>query len=1151
MITILFFGTLSLSAQTVELINLEKSLVLSYDKMTNGYAKKIVGENLTYSNMWNDCEHAFLSRATNGIKVIEWVSEPVEVVNDGYAELLMVVCVDQAVAPANFNFSVNDKYVGNLQNFHEDKCFVELSDGITVDFKMISASSWGDGSFFMIVKVPESMVKVGEPVKFKIVGEKAESNAWFMIFKSEKLKQEIVHRANSDEYYEVINNKNEGTVEIYTSKDFIDKKATIEMGSVVSDVKFVAKGNGAAAKIVAKNGIQNLKVTSDNKILIDLKNVSSLTESAILEGDVLVKTTIENNEGRDNIVVKKCYSSATEGLVNVSRSYYKDANIYVMISSHQDIGWLDSPYKCIEDRDKIIISPALELLQKHDDYRYDIEDVLMLEEYLTRNPSKRPLIEKLIESGRLGIGSSYTQPYEEMQSGESLVRQFYFGKRWVDKNFKGSNARTYWNVDVPGRTLQMPQIMKKSGVPYVQYSRHERSIFDWYSPDSSFVTAFTPGHYAVASTFLRKTPEEGLPKFIEYVESFDDYRSDKSAPVVMGMLSAEDMSPAHTYYHWIDKFISYKDAFKAPLPKLQHSTSDMFFDAFLATKPVLDRVVGERPNLWLYIHGPTHERALTTFREANRVAISAESFSTIASLLKGSFNEYPKSELDEIWKDIIYADHGWGGNKGHVTDSLFNARYENALKVATRVNREALDFIASSVKTNPKMGTPLVVFNQLSYVCSSPVVFELDTKHFSLENLTLKNSDGESVPYQVVKQENERVEIEFIANDMPSVGYKTYYMTFKTAAKKSVDKSSVESNYYKLTLNDGKLTQVFDKELNKELFDCSKFEVAEIFTMQSVGNGAGEFATMQLPTMENFDKTSSHGAKWSVVANGDVFALYKSVVKFKDAEIVRYMKLYRDIKRIDFPVEINGFNGNKYREFRQAFPLKSKAEVSYEVPFGTVTVGKDEIKGAAGERYMDISSEIHPRGIANWFGGKDNEVDVKLTSSVVVVDYIDPTDDPVSNTILQPILLASRRSCHAQGEFYLQHGDHDYNFSLRSDAVDDKMGDLKSVASNYMPTVIISPSSYKNAVLPETNSFFSVNAQNVVISAIKKCEDDNSVVVRVYDALSGGEQNVKINTIFPIKSVESVDMIELNPKPLFGGIKVGNRAIETVKLRLL
>lgn len=1144
-------ATTSINAQSIPLINTQQQISSLYNVVNNGYAAKVAGDDITYNNLWDDCEKAFLTRATNGKNTIEWSSAPVEVVHDGKAHFLMLACIDQANSPCNFAFYINNKPVGTLTNFHEEHHEKELDMGVKVMFTPINKNHWGDGAFFMHVLVPESMITKGKALNFKLTGHKHDSNAWFMLFKYNNLKEAVQLRAQRDRYTKVaLNGEN---IVIEAPAGYTNKKGTLTVNGASKNGVFVKKGDAAVASFKYNGKIDGpLSFVCEGETLAYLPNTDSIAPSTTLVGDTLIKIVPQAANSAGLVEVHKAFSATQEGLKHIANSYYKDAKTYIMISSHQDIAWLDSPYKCIEDRDYIIVSPALELLEKHKDYRYDIEDVLILEEYLVRNPQKRALIASLIANGQLGIGASYTQPYEEMQSGEALVRQFYFGKRWVDQTFKGSNARTYWNVDVPARTLQMPQILKKSGVDHLQYSRHERGLFDWYAPDGeSFVRTFTPGHYTVASTFLRKSPEEGTAKFIEYMESFDDYRTDKSKPAVVGMLSAEDMSPAHTYYHWIDKYDQYKDAVGGSLPELQHATSDLFFDALTATKPNLKKVTGERPDLWQYIHGPAHERAITTYREANRVTSSAETFATIASLIKGSFQEYPKAELDAIWRNLIYPDHGWGGNRGNVTDSLFYACYTQALEDASRVNKQTLDMIASWVDVDAKAGIPIVVFNQLSFAHDMPVEARIDLPITYQGAFELKDGKGKNVPFQIVSKDNNATTIEFIAREMPSIGYQTYYVSEAKKSKKKQDAVMNESDFYALHFTNGKLTRVVDKELNSDLFDTSKFEIGEVFSMQSVGNGAGEFATMQLPSMDEYESTSMHNAQWKPIADGGIFKLYKSESKFSDASIVRYMKVYKTIKRIDFDTEVNGFNGRDYREFRQAFPLTQQSEVSYEVPFGTVTVGKDEIKEVPGERYFDLAKDIHPRSIANWIGGKGKQVDVKLSSSVVVADYIDPTDNPTDNTVIQPILFASRKSCHWLGEFYSQAGDHAFHFSVRSDNPAKKTSEKDAIAANYKAQVVVAPQTTRSAHLPQQMSFFGVDADHIVISAIKKSEDDNDVIVRLYDALSNEKRKISIASFIPTKEIFKVNMIEQNPVKLTDGIEVGYRAIETVKINLI
>jgi alpha-mannosidase len=183
-----------------------------------------------------------------------------------------------------------------------------------------------------------------------------------------------------------------------------------------------------------------------------------------------------------------------------------------------------------------------------------------------------------------------------------------------------------------------------------------------------------------------------------------------------------------------------------------------------------------------------------------------------------------------------------------------------------------------------------------------------------------------------------------------------------------------------------------------------------------------------------------------------------------------------------------------------ALPLNMKdGQVSYEVPFGIVNVGRDEIKGAAGERYTTICKDIHPRSIENWIGADNNDYGITLTSSVAAADYIDPTDSLFKNPVLQPLLLAYRRSCHYQGNEYLQTGDHHFEFSLTSHKPGWENGFQSGRETNEKLMVVVNPEPYQNADLPEELSFFSSNNKNIIISTVKKAEDESALIIRAFN----------------------------------------------------
>jgi alpha-mannosidase len=91
------------------------------------------------------------------------------------------------------------------------------------------------------------------------------------------------------------------------------------------------------------------------------------------------------------------------------------------------------------------------------------------------------------------------------------------------------------------------------------------------------------------------------------------------------------------------------------------------------------------------------------------------------------------------------------------------------------------------------------------------------------------------------------------------------------------------------------------------------------------------------------------------------------------------------------------------------------------------------------------------------------------------------------------------------------------------------------------------------AALPEEMSFFEVSAPNVLVSTIKKCEDDDSVIVRLYD-IEGKDATLTLTPFFPLAKAELVNMIEEEEKALPCGnegltMTLGHHAIETLKLK--
>jgi alpha-mannosidase len=599
---------------------------------------------------------------------------------------------------------------------------------------------------------------------------------------------------------------------------------------------------------------------------------------------------------------------------------------------------------------------------------------------------------------------------------------------------------------------------------------------------------------------------------------------------------------------------------------MQYSTARRFFEAIDVKTAKLETVTGERPGLWLYIHGPTHHWAISAEREAGRLLPAAEAFSTVRALLDGSFAGYPAGRLEAAWMAAIYPDHGWGGKEGQVTDRLFRKKYELARDEGREVLNGALAGIASRIKPHPEKGVPLVIFNTLSWTRTDPVTALVMPQNAAFH---LVDAEGADVPYQRIPSGSPAapgaVLIEFIARDVPALGYKTLYLV--EGAGPSPEKPAqaagaevLENDFYRIELAPGGVKRLYDKGLGRDVLDTGKFLGFEIFTMQSVGNGAGEFGRVQQPTMEGFDKLSLHRPSWQRVdgESGPLKTVYLLEQPLRNCTVRERLIVHNGIKKIDCEVSLLGWDGEPYREFRLALPVAAKdGQVAYEIPLGILEVGSGEAKGTGGPAYGNLVydeelSDIRPREVQNFLYAGDGSFGVTLTTSVAVNDYKDPTDAPVPYPVLQPILLASRRSCHGEGNWYLQEGDHHYSFSVVSHASGWRNGYRGGIAAGSPLIVVGNPAAGPGAYLPEAKSFLPVAAPGIILSTMKKAENDDTVILRVYD-IEGKDTETAVELFTPVKRAERTNLIEeagVELKPRKGRLvlPVGHHAVETLKL---
>ncbi len=844
-------------------------------------------------------------------------------------------------------------------------------------------------------------------------------------------------------------------------------------------------------------------------------------------------------------------------LVSSDWGYFGKGTIHIICSSHQDIAWMNTPDSCREERIHDIIIPALDQTGKNPAFRFEMEQTLNLMEVLEAVPSEKQRIIEAYKKGQFTWGATFNQPYEGLESGEQLVRQTYLGRKWIKDNLPGMDAFAAYNIDVPGRTPQMPQILDKSGIKFLVISRMKEGFYNWYSPDGSKVLTYSPGNYGWALLIYQYFEGDvitAFQKLNKVLKNWDDYYAEHNLPPHYGVIISTDAGGPKDYTPIINEWNAIAKSSGSDIPMLRHSTAEDFLQEIDIPQAKFDSISGERPDLWLYIHGPSHYQAIAAKKSAAVNLPAAEMFGAVNGVIKSDLKSYPTRELSEGWYNSIYPDHGWGGKNGEITDSIFRASLEAGNETGENILSGSLKSLSGAI-TISKPGAVLV-FNDLSWNRDGMVSIDVSNMK---GNWIINDQDGKEVPSEVYENGARRY-LSFLAEKVPSIGYKTYYLkkgTGKSLNNVTTGNNFCENNFFRIEFGQGGVTRLYDKQLKKDLLNTTKYAGGDLLHLGYNGNCAGEFVRITPVNYEGFESLSMKKQLWTLKSNSVVSSVYESEAAMSNFTVKQVITVYHQIKKIDFKYEIPDWPGIHNRQVRVVFPLAmSDAQVTYDVPMGIVNVNKDELnmspRGWSWEgTYRQMPKEIHPREIENFISASDGRFGVTLSTNIAVADWIDPGRESVDYPVLQGILLSSHKSCHYLGNWYHQKGSHTFRFTLSSHASGWENGYHSGVEGNH-PLYPVLKEKPQKGNLPSEQSFVSFSSPLVRVTALKKDDKSNSLIMRMVN-MESKDRSVTMKLWLPSSSFIKTNMIEdgikdtgLKGKDL--SIDLGKNSIETFRI---
>ena len=179
--------------------------------------------------------------------------------------------------------------------------------------------------------------------------------------------------------------------------------------------------------------------------------------------------------------------------------------IYITPSSHYDFGFVEPP-NAIRERAARHIDEVIRVAEENPDFRWTIESVWQVNEWLKRqkkptsvlpkDKEKIAKLVKLIKSGRIALSMSWGSMHTDFMGTEELNRLAY--DYTVLHRTYGLESKFAMLNDVPGHPTSLPSVLAGSGAKYLvtganTFINKATSLapgkvpFYWESPDGSKV----------------------------------------------------------------------------------------------------------------------------------------------------------------------------------------------------------------------------------------------------------------------------------------------------------------------------------------------------------------------------------------------------------------------------------------------------------------------------------------------------------------------------------------------------------------------------------------------------------------------------------------------------------------------------------------
>ena len=888
--------------------------------------------------------------------------------------------------------------------------------------------------------------------------------------------------------------------------------------------------------------------------------------------------------------------------------------IHVVPHSHWDREWYFTT-----SRSKVYLmkdlGDVLDTLESDPEFKYFMVDAQgsLLDDYIKWRPQDKERITKLVKMGKLVIGPWYTQTDQLVISGESIVRNIYYGMKRCESFGKYMNVG--YVPDSFGQSGNMPQIYREFGIEDTLFWRGvsddmvEHTDFNWKGDDGSVVfTTQIPFGYYIGG----KIPEDPKENDEFWEKECLEKAGGRSATRHIYFPNGFDQAPIRTNLPQLIKERNEKD----PENEYVISCIEDYIKDVKSEKPELEEVQGE---LVIAKHMRIHKSIFSSRSDLKVMNTQIQNYVTnvMEPLLTISYNlgnEYPHEAVAEIWK-LLFENAAHDSIGSCISDTANEdvyVRYKQARDIAINLVELHSRLIATNVKNSADMTFTLI--NTLPQKREDTVIVKtyvpggkfaiVDEKGNNVDYTIIQSRDlTDYVLSQIITIDPSRkfyipdhvfeVTMAIKANDVPALGYVQYSVdTEKDSHKEMEEKSVLENEYYTIEVEkDGSLT-IVDKENNVTYKNQGIL----------VENGDDGDSFNYSPPRKDLEVFSNESESSVKISGSDVYS--QAVIHFdmvvpenleERAEgkvsvtmpVDMTVALRKGSKVIDFNVKVD----NKGLSHRLCVVFDSQIVSAFnyaDQQFGLIkrpNYYEKEMKLYMESMNNRSEKKTGIQELANWANDQSTwqepPISIEPTQSYVsltdgktgvavipqgVREYEVLDDSKIRLTLFRTYGFMGKenliyRPGRASGERIIETPaaqllkQMEFNFGFTTYAGDINDADIDTLAKQYDTNMeVYTYAEFLNGRLifsqreiegknDIVHSLFETEG-NLVVSAIKKAEEDDGYIIRLYNGKDHRNLDDKIKFNFDVKEAYYTNLREEKTE----AIKVENNTISVKEL---